>query len=150
MRRPGSPERSPASFYTVHPRDPRPLVCPSVLTTLFVRFTPGILIILFSNCMTALFNPVHRRGEGIKWGLVSYTVVMFSLVTVYTATKGHIFSISYIDNRGFPRGPWGYQADTYLTAIPIVSRAAFNLNNWSADGLLVRPSFDTVVIHSSA
>ena len=117
-----------------------------LISTLFVWFTLGMLIMLFFNCMIALFNRVHHRGEGIKWGLVSYTVIMFLLVTVYTATKGHILSISYIDNRDFPRGPWEYQVKTYQTVIPTVSRAAFTLNNWSADAFLVSPLFATVVV----
>jgi len=65
-----------------------------------------------------LFNPIYRRGEGIKWGLVSFTAIMFSLVTVHLATNLQQLSISYIDNRDFAgpvygveiRGPYGYQA----------------------------------------
>jgi len=105
-----------------------------------------MLTVLFLNCMTALFSPTYRRGEGIKWGLVSYTVIMFSLATVYTATKGHILSICYIDNRDFPdHGPWGYHEAMSYNAVFIIARAAFNLNNWSADGLLVGSSFDAAV-----
>jgi len=117
----------------------------------FVRFTLGILIVLFFNCMTALFNPAFRRGEGIKWGLVTYTVIMFSLVTVYTATKDHILSICYIDNRDFPDyGPWGYHESNANTAVWIIARTAFNLNNWMADGLLVGSSFDSAAGHPGA
>ena len=101
---------------------------------------------LFFNCTTALFNPVYRRGEGIKWGLVSYVVITFLLVTVYTATKAHILSICYVDNRNFPGGgPWEYLEAKSYTAIFIIARAAFNLNNWLADGLLVSSLFDSVV-----
>ena len=114
----------------------------SVLTTLFVLFILGMLVVLFFKCLTALFNPVNRRDDGINWGLVSYTVIMFSLATVYTATKAHILSICYIDNRNFlDDGPWGYHESMSYSAIFVISRAAFNLNNWSADGLLVSSSF---------
>jgi len=114
-------------------------------------FFLGSLIVLFFNCMAALFSPAYRRGEGVKWGLVIYTVVMFSLVTVYTATKGHILSICYIDNRGFPDdGPWGYHEANAYSAIWIIARAAFNLNNWMADGLLVSSSFDAATAHPDA
>ena len=57
----------------------------------------GIVIVLFSKCMTALFNPDHRRGP-IKWGLVSYTLAVFTLVTVGTAMQIDVQSVSYIDN----------------------------------------------------
>ena len=52
--------------------------------------------------MAALFSPVPRRGEYVKWGLVLYTTVMFLLVTVFTAPNLKILFISYIDNRRFP------------------------------------------------
>ena len=57
---------------------------------------------LFFRCMAALFDPCHHRGEPIKWGLVSYTVIMFSLVTMQTAVNLDILAISYIDNCKFP------------------------------------------------
>ena len=94
--------------------------------------------------MTALFSPAHRRGMGIKWGLASYTAVMFSLVTVLTGMQLNLQSISYIDNREFPGikgrvppGPLGYQSLIYTGPLGIVPNAMFNLNNWLADGLLV-------------
>jgi hypothetical protein len=104
----------------------------------------GTLIVLFFKCMTALFNPLYRRGEGIKWGYISFTVLMFSLVTVNTAMNLHVQSISYIDNREFPGvegklpyGPFGYQAFIYSEAIRLTPNAVFSLNNWLADGLLL-------------
>ena len=61
-----------------------------------------IAIVLSFKCMTALFDPICRRGEPIKWGLVSYTVIIFSLVTVATGMQLNFQSISYIDNHAFP------------------------------------------------
>jgi len=114
-----------------------------------------MLTVLFFKCMGALFNPVYRRGERIKWGLVSYTTVMFSLATILTAMNLHILSISFIDNREFSNadgglhpGPYGYYEFIYYKAIGIVPNVAFCLNNWLADGLLVSSLFDAVVAHS--
>jgi len=104
----------------------------------------GIIIVLFFECMAALFNPAHRGGEGIKWGLVSYTVVMFLLITVKTAMNLDVQSISFIDNREFPGteevptpGPYGYLWLVSLRAIRIIPTAIFPLTNWLADGLLL-------------
>ena len=124
----------------VRARDLCPYFRPSILTALFVLFFLGMLTVLFFRCIVALFNPVHRRGEGIKWGLVAYTVIMFSLVTVHTVMKDHILSISYIDNRDFPlNGPYGYADSIDSGAMSVIANTAFNLNNWLADGLLVGP-----------
>lgn len=108
-----------------------------------------MLTVLFFNCIAALFNPVYRRGEGIKWGLVSFTVVMFSLATVRTAMKLNFLSISYIDNREYPgvegvyaSGPLGYQATVFFEPINLIPYSAIPLNSWLADGLLVRFLYD--------
>ena len=110
----------------------------------FVRLTLGIIIILFFKCMVALFNPDYRRSGPIKWGLVSYTVVMFSLVTVGTAMQLDVLSLSYIDNRQFPGvagvllpGPLGYPELISNNAIVVIQNAVFVLSNWLADGFLV-------------
>jgi len=133
------------------------LVRLSVLTVFLVWFILGMLIVLVIKCATALFNPPNRRDGGIRWGIVSYTMVMFSLATVHIATKAHVLSISYIDNRDFPGvdrelypGPFGYQAAIPYKAISIVPIASFRLSNWSADGLLVSSLFDAVVTRPDA
>jgi len=104
-----------------------------------------MLTVLFFKCMAALFNPVHRRGEAIKWGIIAYTVVMFSLATILTTMNLHLLSISFIDNREFPAGPYGYAQSISYNAVNLVPNAALCLNNWLADGFLVSPLFDLVV-----
>ena len=106
-------------------------------------------IVVFSKCMTALFNPVYRRGEHIKWGLISYTVAMFSSLTVHNAVVFKIESICFINNRNFPGGdgglppgPIGYQMFTDSGALDLIAYITFFFNGWLADGLLVSSLFD--------
>ncbi|KAF9646468.1 hypothetical protein BDM02DRAFT_3012112 [Thelephora ganbajun] len=94
--------------------------------------------------MSALFSSANRRRESVKWGLVGYTVVMFSFVTIFTAINLDVQSISYVDNREYPGvtnvlppGPLGYQSFIYSQAISVVANLMFLLNNWLADGLLL-------------
>jgi len=113
----------------------------------------GMAVVLFFKCISALFDPTCcRGGEPIKWGLVSYVMIMFLLVTMHMAEKGHTLSISYINNCEFPDidgvlrpGPYGYQLTINYQAIAVISKVAFNLNNWLADGLLVSSWFDVWV-----
>jgi len=107
---------------------------------------------LFFQCMAGLFNSA-RRG-GVRWGLVSYTAVMFSFATIFTATNLNIESISYIDNRNFPGvegalppGPLGYQWSIRPTALSIVLNLMSLLNYWLADGLLVSPLVGAAFSH---
>jgi len=104
----------------------------------------GVVIVLFFHCMGALIDPVNRKRRGIKWGLVSYTLVMFAFVTIFTAMNLNLQSISYIDNREYPGsgdvlppGPLGYQWFMYSNVLTIVPNLMFLLNNWMADGLLL-------------
>lgn len=118
---------------------------PSSLRCLSV---PGVVIVLFFHCVAALFNPAYRKGEPIKWGLVSYTVVIFSFVTIQTTINLYIDSFRYIDNREFPGvegvffpGPEGYTDVIYPTALNVTANAMLDLSIWLADCLLVSSSF---------
>ena len=115
-------------------------------------FISGTLVALFFQCMAALLNPVHRRGEGIKWGLVSYTVIMFSFATVHAANL-NIPSISLIDNPEFssgpPSGPAPYKNIMVTpTVLGLTPNVVFALSNWLADGLLVSALFDVALSQS--
>ena len=104
--------------------------------------------------MAGLFDPANRRRDDVKWGLVSYTVVVFSFATVFTGTTLNLGSVSFIDNREYPGsvknnmapGPLGYQAIIYQKAISIIPSLFFLLGYWLADGLLVGSSLDPAVI----
>jgi len=98
---------------------------------------------LFFQCMAALLNPIYRRGEGIKWWLVSHTVAMFSFATVCTAVNLGIQSTSLIDHCEGP-GPFYYQHGIRKTTLTFISNITFIFNGWLADGLLVSSSFDAL------
>ena len=105
-------------------------------------FVLGTLIVLFFQCMTALLDSANRKKDGIKWGLASYTLVMFSVVTVVTAQNAHVQSLAYIDYRESPDGPLGYQTIVDNNALSITTNLMSLLNYWLADALLVSSSFD--------
>jgi len=146
-RRPRSPDFSLGRFSTVRARNRR-LDARLTALALFARFILGVLIVLFFQCMAALFNLAYRRGEGIRWGLVSYTTVMFLFATVYTAMNLNMQSTSFIDNRKFlglggsSLGPLGYQAFARSELFNLTPNLMFLLNCWLADGLLVGHLFN--------
>jgi len=131
-----------------------PLPTPQSTRANFVWFVLGIIIVLFFQCMTGLFDPVNRRRDGIKWGLVSYTVIVFLLSIVTTGTGLDLGSISFIDNREYPGsvegniapGPLGYQLTIYQSAVSMIPSITFLLGYWLADGLLVSSSFGPIPI----
>ena len=115
-----------------------------VLTPSARSIVPGIVIVLFLQCMGALLNPINRTRGGTKFGLMTYTVTMFSLATIITALQHYIQSVSYVDYRDFPgvsnpmgSGPAGYILSISTKAIQVVPTVIFTINFWLADGLLV-------------
>ena len=143
-----------AGFSTVCPRRPHLRARLISVLILFFLLVPGIAIMVFFRCITGLFDPEHRRGQRVKWGLVSYTMVMFSILTALTAMSSVTLSISFIDNRQFtgvegvvPPGPFGYVLFISPMAISFLTNAMAILNNWLADGLLVSSLFDHALTH---
>ena len=108
------------------------------ILTFPVLFILGVVTTLFFQCMDALFDPTHRKGEGIKWVVTSYTVVMFSVVTVFTVMSlgGQIPEFrDWIGNA------------PVIPSFPPIPNIMLLLNYWLADGLLVSPSFDAAFTH---
>ena len=112
----------------------------------------GVIVVLFSQCMNTWCNPLSRSRRGTKWGMIAYTMAMFSFVTIGTAMNLDLQSISYIDNREFPGikgaldpGPVGYQYFIYSEVINAVPFLTFFLNQWLADGFMVSSVSNRVV-----
>ena len=110
---------------------------------------------LFFQCMSVLLSPANPIKRGIKWALVAHTAAMFSFVTLSIVIPQYNLSTVYINNRGFPGnrefppGPLGYEFLISEVAAPNplndVLYAAFPLNQWLADGLLVGPISNLVM-----
>ena len=125
---------------------------PICVLTSSVWLILGIVIVLFFQCVAALFNSAHRRGKNSKWGLLSYITATFSVVTVLIAMQLNLQSISYIDNREYPGvdgvtppGPLGYQESIHASALTVIPDLMFLLNGWMADALLVSSLFDAAI-----
>lgn len=106
----------------------------------------GIVIILFVQCMAVLLSPNSRARGDIKWRLVVFAAVMFSLATIGAALGFTFRSVIFINGREFPGaqggeippGPLGYSDILFPQAINIVCEITFQFNQWLADGFLVR------------
>lgn len=104
----------------------------------------GIVAALFFHCVDTLLKPLNRVRRGAKWGLIAYTIVIFSLATIGTAMNLDVQSLSYIDNRFFPgtdsslpSGPLAYQASIDSSILDIVPRITFLVNNLLSAGFLL-------------
>ena len=119
-----------ARFSMVPARRPYPHAC---VFTVFVLSILGIIVVLFFQCMAALFNPAGRGGEGVKWGFAVYTLATFSFVSIFTAVNA--LNVWFDDDSALRPARLGY----------VIPDLMFLLNYWLADGLLVCSSFDVAL-----
>ena len=111
----------------------------------------GIVVVLFFRCLGVLLGPVNPTVQkGISWTLAAHALATFSLFTISMVVTLNNLSVIYINDREFlgndeyPPGPTGYYLVLVADAIDIVVAAAFPLNQWLADGLLVRSILNSV------
>lgn len=101
---------------------------------------PGVVVVLFFQCLGALLNPIGRARGGIKWGLVAHTALMFLFVTIFTlvcpSRSGFIDNREYPGDDIYPPGPFGYELSLFPDPLNTLHNSMFYLNQWLADGLL--------------
>ena len=140
-------EFSSPQYYTVRHANPTDFL-PGL--TSFVRsIVPGIVVVLFCQCMGALLSPTNHKHKagGIRWRLVALTTAMFLFSTTALAVNLDALSSDYIDYRGRPHLPlpgslgYGVSPDT----LGIIIANTISLNQWLADGLLVSSVSKSVV-----
>ena len=122
----------------------------------FVLFAPvrptfsGIVVALFFQCMWALLSPTNPISRSIRWALVVHTVALFLFLTIPLGVDLDYLSIEYINNReftgnnAFQPGPLGYDDVLHTEETGTLFNVMFPLNQWLADGLLVRPASNSV------
>ena len=112
-------------------------------------YRPGIVVVLFCQCMGALLSPTNHKHKagGIRWGLVTLTTAMFLFSTTALALNLDALSSNYIDTRNNPilplPGPLGSWIDP--STFSIILTNMISLNQWLADGLLVSSVFMSAV-----
>ncbi|KIJ63973.1 hypothetical protein HYDPIDRAFT_154930 [Hydnomerulius pinastri MD-312] len=96
----------------------------------------GVSLVLFVQCMVAFLKRTDVSSPN-RWGLMTYTLLMFSCSTIFVALDSTLFRNAFVDYRNYPGGPIGYSVATYDAPMSITANAFFMLANWLADGLLL-------------
>ena len=121
------------------------LVCPSTCTHPTVRpVDPGIVVILFFQCIGALINPANDTRRSVKLGLAAYAVALFLIPTIPLVAGRDVFPTVFIDIRNFPGteeyppGPLGgamisNASDPWVALLGIPAP----VSQWLSNGFLV-------------
>ena len=99
--------------------------------------------------MGVLLSPANPVKRGVKLALVSHTVAMFAFLTIPVGLNANSLSVCYINDREYPGneslpGPIAYNYVLERKTETFVFDAMFPLNQWLADGLLVRLVLNSV------
>ncbi|KAJ7699276.1 hypothetical protein B0H17DRAFT_1006214 [Mycena rosella] len=97
----------------------------------------GIAISLFLQAMYLLIDGPPRRHEKRNIPLISYTVVLFALGTVFVGMDLNSLKLMFVYNRNAPGGPTAYALSQYGKPITVVPNAAAIINDWLAAGFLL-------------
>lgn len=70
--------------------------------------------------------------------MLVYISCLFVSGSVGNGAQMHLLELAYVDDRNYPGGPGAYETFNGSVASSVISTAAYMVNAWFADGLLVR------------
>lgn len=97
----------------------------------------GIQLVVYYICADALLR--RKEKLGFTYFVFGYITLLCTLNCIYTGSNASGIQQTFIDNRNYPGGPWGYVTVAIVTApFNFASEVSYFLGNIMADALLVR------------
>ncbi|KAI0060432.1 hypothetical protein BV25DRAFT_1955777 [Artomyces pyxidatus] len=95
----------------------------------------GIQLVLYAQCVRILCrtSPLSRNALF----LISYITVLCAMNTVWTGTSAYSLQATFIDNRNYPGGPYGFLLVEFSLPFNVVCLASYIIGNVMADALLL-------------
>ena len=104
----------------------------SMILTIIV----GIVLSLYIQIL-AQFIPKRRIASFGAKVLMGLTTIMMILATLYLAGCIVLSTRMFIDDRNYPGGPIGYLIKMYSVPVTMMANAAYPIDSWICDGLMV-------------
>ncbi|KAI0042688.1 hypothetical protein FA95DRAFT_1682387 [Auriscalpium vulgare] len=95
----------------------------------------GIQLVLYCACVDMLWRQKQRRRSNIF--LIAYISVLCAMNAIWTGTSAYGLQLTYIDNRNYPGGPFGFLLIEFSLPVNILSLASYIIGNVLADALMV-------------
>ena len=70
--------------------------------------------------------------------MLAYISCVFILGSIGNAVQMRLLQLAYVDDRNYPGGPGAFEELNGSIRVNVVGTAAYCVNAWFADGLLVR------------
>ncbi|KAF5378251.1 hypothetical protein D9757_009144 [Collybiopsis confluens] len=97
----------------------------------------GAVVVVFLRTMYILLRRKRSPEEGAKWPLVTFTLLLFSLGTIFIGMDLHSLQLMFIDHREYPGGPIAYTLSQYGQAITVFPNVCAVAAEWLADGYML-------------
>ncbi|KAJ7753630.1 hypothetical protein DFH07DRAFT_510194 [Mycena maculata] len=97
----------------------------------------GIVICVFLQSMYQLIDGPPRRNEKRNIPLITFTLVLFALGTVFVSMDLNSLKLAWVDNRNAPGGPIAYSLAQYGKPITVVPNSCAIIGDWLAAGFLL-------------
>ncbi|KAK7691657.1 hypothetical protein QCA50_005056 [Cerrena zonata] len=96
----------------------------------------GIQLVVYCICADALLR--RKQKTAFTHFLLGYTTLLCVLNCIFTGSNASGIQQTFIDNRNYPGGPWGYVTVGIVTApFNFTSEVSYFLGNIMADALLL-------------
>ncbi|KAI0060428.1 hypothetical protein BV25DRAFT_1807362 [Artomyces pyxidatus] len=94
----------------------------------------GIQLMLYGACVRILWK---RQRSHLTIFLICYISVLCAMNTIWTGTSAFGLQATFIDNRNYPGGPYGFLLVEFSLPFNVLSLASYIIGNVLADALLL-------------
>ncbi|CAL1697608.1 unnamed protein product [Somion occarium] len=95
----------------------------------------GVQLVLYAACMHGLWKRKPHTGF-IKF-LMFHTTMLCAMNAIWTGTSAYGVQITYVDNRNYPGGPFGFLLVESPLPTNVLSNVGYTIANIMADALLL-------------
>ncbi|KAI0060430.1 hypothetical protein BV25DRAFT_961919 [Artomyces pyxidatus] len=99
-------------------------------------FGYGVQLVLYWACVRVLWKS-HTRGRRPSLFLIAYITVLCAMNTIWTGTSAYGLQLTFIDNRNYPGGPFGFLLVEFSLPVNVLSLASYIIGNILADALML-------------
>lgn len=111
----------------------------NVLLNALMTSAAGVDCCVYGACVYVLLKQAPNHGS--RNAMLAFVSVLFIITTVGTGAGMKWAELVWIDNRGFPGGPYAYLLTEFSNPMNILSFASYIVGNFLTDLLLVSSPF---------
>ncbi|KAJ7642039.1 hypothetical protein FB45DRAFT_826301 [Roridomyces roridus] len=97
----------------------------------------GVVLALFAMCFYLLLKQMDGSNYRRSVFFLAYISIEFILASLFQGSIAKFVQLAFIENRNYPGGPAGFEANEFSIPVDRLGNVAFVLTNWFSDALVV-------------